>query len=98
MLNNIVVIAPFNTSLLICLKKWGVLDLYQAYCRPWMRYVIGPVECFFCLAVRLAALFCIVLCCLWGWDWHYALIPFCAAPITTFLTTALIYDGSSNQR
>jgi hypothetical protein len=98
MLNNIVIIALFNTSLLICLKKWGVMDYYQAYCRPWMRYVIGPAECFFCLSVRLAALFCIVLICVWGWDWRYILTPFCAAPITTFLTTVLIYDGSNNQR
>jgi hypothetical protein len=94
MLNTIVIIALFNTSLLICLKKWGLLELYQAYCRRWMRYVIGPADCFFCLAVRLAAVFCIVLWCIWGWDWRYILVPFCAAPITTFLTTAITYDRS----
>jgi hypothetical protein len=94
MLNTVVIIALFNTSLLICLKKWGVLDLYQAYCRPWMRYVIGPAECFFCLAIRLAVLFVAVLWIAWGFDWHYFLIPFCSAPITTLLITVLIYDRS----
>jgi hypothetical protein len=96
MLNTIVIIALFNTCLLLCFKKWGILDWYQAYCVKWMRYVIGPADCFFCLAIRLGVLFTGVLWCIWGWDWRYPLIPFCAAPLTSFLTTALFYDGSKN--
>jgi hypothetical protein len=98
MLNTTIIIALFNTCLLLCFKKWGWLDLYQAWCVKWMRYVIGPADCFFCLAIRLGIILCAVMWCVWGYDWQYFFIPFCAAPITSFLTMAVYYDGHQNQR
>ena len=93
MIEKIVIISLVSTFVLVCMKKWGWLDRYEAYYGhvKWMRYILGPSNCFFCLGFRIAAIATSFLM-LKQYNADYLVIPPCAAPLIAFLATKLSYN------
>jgi hypothetical protein len=81
MLEIIIVHALFNSCLLLCLRKWGVLDYYEAMRAEWMP----SATCNLCLGFWLCLLTILPVMWLAQWHAHWILAPFCAAAIVNFL-------------
>jgi hypothetical protein len=86
MLNDIIITALLNTTIIICFKKWKWLDKYSMYRKQWMP----KSDCYLCLGFWMSVIT------LPFFDYNL-LIPFCSAPITNYLTNvAVIHDYNKN--
>lgn len=87
-LHIVIILGLLNTTILICFKKWGWLDLYAAYRRVWW---MPNADCYLCLGFWLSLLQVLLYGTLSG-HW-YLLVPFCSAALTNYLTNiAVIHD------
>lgn len=87
MLEFTLIAGLLNTTLLICFKKWGWLELYTIYRKKWMP----KADCYLCLSFWLAMLQAAGVSIFCGWQ--FMLVPFCSCAITNYLTNiAIIHD------
>lgn len=78
MLKIIIIISLFNTTLLLCLKKWGVIDWYTIHRKLWMP----KAECYLCLGYW----FSLIEILFWpDLTYEYLVVPFCSAALINYL-------------
>lgn len=88
-------IALWNTTLLVCLKKWKALEWYQVRRRLWMP----EGNCYLCLSFWISV---VQIGCMYASgdiiSLEFLIVPFCSCPITNYLTNiAVIHDFSKGR-
>lgn len=91
MIEQIMIIALLVTTIILLLRKWKILDLYEAYYGhvKWLP----ASDCYICLGFWLSwILLGISLIISWHFHLIQLLIPFCTIPIIAFLTHVIIVN------
>jgi len=94
MLNVIIILSLLNTTLIHCAKKWGWIDLVQAY--GWVKKMCYLCAGFWMAVIEFIIVFLIIPESLQV-DRYYILVyltPFCSAAITNYLVNAAIINDN----
>lgn len=75
-----IILALFNSCLLMCFRKWGWLDYYEAVRKPWMP----SGSCFLCLGFWLTIITALPVYWLFSLHLDWVLYPFCAATLINY--------------
>ena len=95
LLSLVIIIALFNTCVLVCFKKWKWLDWYSIRRMQWMP----KADCYLCISFWISSL---QMCSLFiqgtVTSTAFLLLPFCASPLTNYLTNiAVLHDYNKNR-
>lgn len=94
MIEDIFIIALLNTTILICLKKWGVLEWYSIRRPLWMP----AADCYLCLSLWLGIIECLIIFFIRVNLLEVFIAPFCSCAITNYLTNTAIINDYNNGR
>ncbi len=85
MLELIIILILFNTTIIHCASKWGLLDKYSAYRLKWMP----SSDCYLCLSFWITVIECVILAFI-NPSIGLLIVPFCVASGTNWLVNQAI--------
>lgn len=95
MLDTIIIIALLATTIILLLRKWHILDLYEAYYGhiKWLP----ASDCYICLGFWISVIL-LAIALPFSFSWIKLLVPFCTIPIITFLTHVIIINEGNKRQ
>ena len=85
MLELIIILILFNTTIIHCSHKWKLLEKYSAYRLKWMP----DPDCYLCLSFWITVIQCIILAFI-NPSIGLLIVPFCVASGTNWLVNQAI--------
>lgn len=86
-------IAFVNTTIVLCLYKWKILENYQVFRKKWMP----KADCYLCITFWLGLAFTMPF--VMDLKWQVGIIPFAGASISNYLINiSIIHEINKNRK